>query len=360
MTVVSSPRISRNNLAALSWMLTPAVVVAAIVLGLLAVTVMGIPLGKTVLAFSKGAFGSGYAISASLNRAVALALVGTGFLIANQAGLTNVGGEGQIAVGGIAATALCLLPGMSNLPFGLAFVLPLLGAAVAGGLWGAIAGYLRVKVGSNEVITTLLLSFIAVWLVYWCVQSEHLLRQPMTSAATLPESLPIPQATQVPLLTGSYASPVTLGLPIFILIAIVTAVTLRRSLYGFALSAVGANAVAAARAGVNVRPTIISALFIAGALGGLAGGLMLQGEQYSLKAGFSSGYGFDGLVVGLLARGSMSGVVAGALLLGFLRSGGISMEMVAGVPSALIDVLQGFIVVTIAGTALYQKKEGTR
>jgi simple sugar transport system permease protein len=93
-------------------------------------------------------------------------------------------------------------------------------------------------------------------------------------------------------------------------------------------------------------------LCAAGALGGLAGACMLQGEQYTLKAGFSSGYGFDGLVVGLLARGSVPGVVAGALLFGFLRSGGINMEMVAQVPTALVVVIQGLIIVTLAGAAL--------
>ncbi|MBS7543321.1 ABC transporter permease [Ancylobacter oerskovii] len=328
-------------------------VLAAFAVGAVAIMALGVPLGEALTAFWRGAFGNAYAISASINRAVALALVGTGFVFAARAGLTNVGGEGQIAVGGVAATAICLAPGIADLPLGLAFLVPLLGATLAGGVWGALAGFLKVRVGTNEVISTLLLSFIAVWLLYWSVQSEALLRQPMTSSATLPESLPIPVTTQVPLLTGSYSSPVTLGLPLLVVIAAVTALVLSRSIFGFQLKAVGLNPVAAARAGIAVGASIVTALFLAGAMGGLAGGLMLQGEQYSLKAGFSSGYGFDGLVVGLLARNSIAGVIAGALLFGFLRSGGISMEMGASVPSALIDVLQGLIVVTIAGAAYY-------
>ena len=102
---------------------------------------------------------------------------------------------------------------------------------------------------------------------------------------------------------------------------------------------------------------MVVALFIAGALGGLAGALMLLGKQYSLNAGFSSGYGFDGLVVGLLARGSIVGVIAGALLFGFMRSGGISMEIAASVPSALVGILQGLIVLMIAGAAYYLDRE---
>lgn len=335
-------------------------VLAALLTGLIVIAAMGAAVDNALLAFWRGAFGSGYAISASLNRAVSLALVGIGFVIANRAALTNVGGEGQIAVGGIAATALCLFQPVAALPFGLAFVVPLLGAALAGGAWGGIAGVLRVRSGTNEVIATLLLSFIASWLLYWCVQSEALLRQPMTSSATLPESLPIPAATHVPLLTGSYSSPVTLGLPITLVLAAIAALILARSLFGFQLGAVGFNPVGAARAGINVGGHIISALFIAGALGGLAGGLMLQGEQFSLKAGFSSGYGFDGLVVGLLARNSIVGVLAGALLFGFMRSGGIGMEMGAGVPSALVSIVQGLIVVMIAGVAYIQDGRSAR
>ena len=101
---------------------------------------------------------------------------------------------------------------------------------------------------------------------------------------------------------------------------------------------------------------MMSAMLLAGAFGGLAGAVMLQGEQYALKSGFSSGYGFDGLVVGLLARGSISGVFAGALLFGFLRSGGINMEMVAAVPSALVLVVQGVIILMVAAAAHRQTK----
>ena len=328
-------------------------VFAAFATGLFLIVLTGASLPDAVGAFLNGAFGSPYAISVSLNRAVVYALVGFGFILAARAGLTNVGGEGQIAMGGIAATAIALHAGIENLPFGLAFVIPMLGAALAGAFWGAIAGVLKVRAGTNEVISTLLLSFIAIWIVYWCVQSEDLLRQPMTSAATLPESPEIPMSTQLPLLTGSYAAPVTIGIWITLALAAVTYVVLSRSVFGFRLSLLGANPVAAARAGVGVEWTTILALLIAGAFGGLAGAMMLQGEQYSLKAGFSSGYGFDGLVVGLLARGKVVGVIAGALLFGFLRSGGITMEMAASVPTALVQIVQGLIVVFIAGAAYW-------
>ncbi|MCW5716491.1 MAG: ABC transporter permease [Bauldia sp.] len=332
---------------------------AALLFGLLLIVALGTPLSAAIEAFIRGAFGNSYSVAVSLNRAVVLALVGLGFIIANRANLTNVGGEGQIAVGGIAATALALNSVVAGLPLGLAFIVPIIGAVMAGAAWGGIAGVLKARVGTNEVISTLLLSFIAVWLVYWSVQSVNLLRRPMTSTATLPESLRIPAETRLPYVSDNPAFPLTIGIIIVSVLAVIVAIVLARSVYGFRLRAVGLNAVAAARAGIRDGRIAISALAVAGGFGGLAGAMMLLGEQHVLKNGFSSGYGFDGLVVGLLARGSVVGVIAGALLFGFLRSAGITMEMLAGIPSALVDIVQGVIVLSIAGAAFLLDRRRT-
>src|ERR1700691_2206945 len=321
-----------------------AVVVAGL-LGLVLIFAINVSVPDALSAFIDGTVGSLYAIAASINRSIAFALVGIGFVVANRANLINVGGEGQIAVG--------LYGGVAGLPAGLPFIIPLFAAMIAGMIWSGIAGVLKIKVGTNEVISTLLLSFIAVWLVYWCVQSPALLRKPMTSSATLPESLEIPDSTQLPLLTGDYSFPVNIGLPVTVVIAIVAGLLLTRSLFGVQLRAVGFNPIAASRAGISYQRMVMFALAIAGALGGLAGGIMLLCDQYVLKDGFSSGYGFDGLVAGLRARVSVVGLIAAALLFGFLRSGGINMEMVAGVPTALVMVIQGLIVVTLAGAAYF-------
>jgi general nucleoside transport system permease protein len=330
-----------------------AAVLAAALIGLGLIFLMHVSVSDAIASFLDGTVGSPYSVAASINRSIAFALVGIGFVFANRANLVNVGGEGQIAIGGIAATAVALYGGVSHLPLGLAFLIPLVVATLVGAAWGAIAAVMKIKAGTNEVISTLLLSFIAVWLLYWTVQSEHLLRKPMTSSATLPESLEIPESTQLPLLTGNYSFPVHIGLPITIVIAIAVAIVLSRTVFGLQLRAVGLNPVAASRAGISYARMVFVSLATAGALGGLAGGLMLLGEQYALKDGFSSGYGFDGLVAGLLARGSIVGVIAAALLFGFLRSGGINMEMVAGVPTALVMVIQGLIVLMLAGASYF-------
>ena len=342
-------------------LVSAAAVLLAFGVGAVLIALLGVPVGDAVAAFAEGAWGSPYAFAASINRALVFMLVGLGFILAERASLTNVGGEGQIAVGGIAATALALWAPVAGLPGGLAYVLPMLGACVAGALWGGIAGVLKVKAGTNEVIATLLLSFIAIWMVYGSVQSENLLRRPMTTSATLPESLEIPTATQLPLLTGDASMPLHIGLIIAVVLAIVVTLILKRTVLGLQLRAAGLNPRAARRAGMAIDKLTIGVLCAAGAFGGLAGAFMLQGEQYTLKAGFSSGYGFDGLVVGLLARGSVPGVIAGSLLFGFLRSGGINMEMVAQVPTALVVVIQGLIIVTLAGAALgIQRMEARR
>lgn len=343
------------------WVSMAAVLVASL-FGMALVVAMGASVPDALAAFADGAWGSPYAVAASINRTLALALVGIGFVIAQRANLTNVGGEGQIAVGGIAATAVSLYGGAAALAMPLSFLWPMLAAVLAGGLWGGIAGVLKAKAGTNEVISTLLLSFVAVWMVYGAVQSESLLRQPMTNTATLPESQEVPDATKLPLLSTEADTPLNVGLPIALLLAAVVAVALDKTVWGLRLRAIGLNAVAARRAGLRIAPTIVFVLVLAGAFGGLAGAFMLLGDQGSLKARFSSGYGFDGLVVGLLARGSIAGVIAAALLFGFLRSGGISMEMQAGVPSALVLVIQGVIILLLAGAAFWidRRKESER
>ena len=328
-----------------------AALVGSLAVGLLLVRATGVPVHDALSAFWDGVAGSPFALVGSASRAVPLALVGLGYILAERANLTNVGGEGQICMGGIFATAASLSWGAGKLPGPLAFLFPLLVGTLGGALWGAVAGLLKARRGSNEVITTLLLTFIALQLVYGSVQSVHLLRQPMTDSATLPESLEIPAATQLPVLTHDSALPLHIGFIIELLAAIVVGVCLAKSAVGLRLRAVGQNELASRRAGLPVERLVIGVLAASGALGGLAGAIMIQGDQHYLTSGFSSGFGFDGLVVGLLGRGSATAVVLFALLFGCLRSGGMSMEMSASVPSAVVVVCQGVMVVAMATAA---------
>jgi simple sugar transport system permease protein len=328
----------------------------ALAVGLVLVRATGVPVRDALSAFWDGIAGSSFAVVGSVTRGVPLALVGLGYILSERANLTNVGGEGQICLGGMFATAAALLWGAAKLPGPLAFALPILAGTAAGALWGAIAGMLKARRGSNEVITTLLLTFVALQMVYGSVQSVHLLRQPMTDSATLPESLEIPEATQLPVLTKGSGLPLHVGVIIEVAAALLVGVCLARSAIGLRLRAVGLNEAASRRAGLGVERLVVGALAASGALGGLAGAIMIQGDQHYLTSGFSSGYGFDGLVVGLLARGSAAAVVAFALLFGCLRSGGMAMEMTASVPSAVVVICQGVMVVAMATAAALARR----
>jgi simple sugar transport system permease protein len=328
-------------------------VVIGLLAGLLLMAVLAPSLPTALSAFAKGAVGTPYAIGASVNRAAVLALVGLGFILAFRANLTNIGGEGQMAMGGMIAAAVALKTPVAGLPFGLGIVLPALAGAAAGGLWAALAGWLKVRRGTNEVISTLLLSFVALWVVYWSVHSDALLRQPRTSATSLPESEDIPDGVMI----GMLSPPMHQGILVVLALAVAVHLVMTRTVWGMRLQAIGLNAAAARRSGLAIDRLTVGVMLASGALGGLAGAFMIQGEQYNLKAGFTSGYGIDGLVVGLLARGSAPAVIVFALLFGFLRSGGIGMEIAAGVPSAVVLTMQGLIILAVAGVEFLRLRQ---
>jgi general nucleoside transport system permease protein len=324
--------------------------VAAFGLGLVLIVIAGAPLGDALSALKDGMYGTPYALGASLNSAALLALVGGGFVVAARCGLTNVGGEGQINMGALAATAIGL-HGAARLPGPLPVFVPLIAAILAGAAWGAIAGALKAWRGTNEVISTLLMNFVAIGLVSMAVHEQGLLRQPATSAQTLPNSSPLPEVTHLALLPLGGGAQGTIGIVIAALVLIAVAVLVRRSAFGLKLRSVALGKQAAARAGISPGSMEIAALAIAGGASGLAGGILMLSTPFILRDGFSSGYGFQGLVVGLLARGSAPGVALAALLFGFLDTGGISLEVGVGVPSTVILIVEAVIVITIAASA---------
>ena len=256
------------------------------------------------------------------------------------------------------ATAMAL-HGSAGLPFGLAFIVPLVVGTAGGALWGGLAGWLKTRRGTNEVISTLLLTFIALPIVYWSVESVRLLRKPLTEVSSLPESAEIADPTKLPMLfPADSTSPLHIGLVLFVIAVIAVWLVLERSAFGLKLRAVGLNETASRRAGIATARLVVASMAVAGGLGGLAGAVMIQGQNFYLTNEFSSGYGFDGLVVGLLSRGSPLGVVVGALLFGFLRSGSIAMEISAQVPAAVVLICQGLIFIAVAGSVLLGEKKG--
>ncbi|WP_418274919.1 ABC transporter permease [Isoptericola jiangsuensis] len=341
----------------------PVLVPLVAVLGALAVStglaaLAGATPVEAATALWDGMVGTPYAIGSSLNVAAVLLLVATGFLVAHRAGLVNVGGEGQICVGAVAATAVgTTLP--AGVPALLALPLLLLAAAAGGAAWASIAAWLAVRRGVSEVITTLLLNFVGAAVLVLSVHEEALLRQPVTSSETLPQSAPLVEGTHLPLL-GLPDSPATVAVVLALVGAAAGAFVLRRTATGVRLAAVGMSRPASLRLGLGVDRLRFSSLTAAGAAAGLAGGVLVASAPHVLDDGLSSGYGFSGLVVGLLARGSFTAAVGIATVLGFLTSGGINLQLAAGVPASITQILESLIILGVAGTAIWAVRRTPR
>ncbi|MGW0811191.1 ABC transporter permease [Nonomuraea sp. NPDC002799] len=258
------------------------------------------------------------------------------FAIPLRAGEFNLGGDGQLALGGIAAAALALHAGGS-------FVVPLAGAAVAGALPAALSAPLRTRFGVPAIVSTLLLSAPAVSL------ASYLARFPLAEHGTgLAQTPLLPEAARLPALgAGTY---VTIALP---LIAVLTALWLHadaRTVPGYEIRAMGAGREFARYGGVRVNRLAAVTLAAGGALGGLVGGLIVLGPPYRFVDGAltAPGYTFTAIAAVLLATGRPPAVPASVALLTILQAGGQGMEREAGVPSQLTQIVQGLIIVIVA------------
>ena len=286
-----------------------------------------------------GAFGSWYAFtSATLVRAVPLILIGLGIALAFRGGAFNIGAEGQFYAGAMAATWLGLHA--AGLPAPLAIPVVWCGALLAGALWVAAPVWLRHRYGVLEVISTLLLNFVAEALVSLMVQGPLQERQ-----GIYPQSDPIATSARLPLLPGT-------RLHLGILLALGSAAVLwylfSRTLWGFELRAVGAGPRAAEISGrIDSRRVAATALLASGAIAGLAGGVEVTGVSYALFQNLSPGYGFTAIAVALLARLHPAGVVLAGLLFGALEAGAGAMQRDAGVPAVAVSVVEAVVMIVV-------------
>lgn len=320
-------------------------VVAAIIIAL-----QGKSISASLGALVEGSVGSSFAIGNTLNKAAPLLLVALGFILANAAGLVSIGGEGQIFIGGTCAVAAAL--GTSSLPKPLPLVAALVAGFAGGGFWSAIAGWLRARVGVNEVIVTLLLNYIAINITEYVTNEKGLLRD----GDAEPQSAEIPGAARLGRLLPNSTSQLHLGVILAVIAAIVVWFILRRTVPGFRIRMLGKNAQVAARNGVSLRTMSVGVMFGAGGLAGLAGTSMLLGEQFRLRPGFSPGYGFDGIAVALIANNNPLAAIPAAVLFGGLRAGGNLLEAQVQVPQALVLVIQGAIIFAVAGMSLFLQR----
>jgi len=270
-----------------------------------------------------------------------LLLTGLAVAISFRCGVWNIGAEGQFLAGALAAAAVATrLPGTG----GGRWLLPLalVAAAASGALLAGIAAWLRASRGVSEVISTLMLNFVALHLVAFAVQG------PLQEVArTYPQSDPVPAAARLPALGRLH-----LGVGLAVLLAPLLQVLIARSVAGFRMRAVGASPEVARYSGLSPERYGALALLLAGSLAGLAGAFELTGVTFRLYERISPGYGFTAIAVALLARLEPLAVVPAAAFFGALEAGAGSMQRTAGVPSVVTQVVQGTVILLSVGLAL--------
>lgn len=326
-------------------------VVVALVLGgvaMLATNVDLATIGRAYVALAYGSFGSIGAISETLTAAIPLVFAGLGLALGFRAGLFNIGAEGQVLMGGMAAVIVGFA--FTGLPFAVHLPLALLAGILVGAAYAAIAGWIRAATGAHEVILTIMLNLTSYRLV------DYMLRLPSIQrpGRADPISSSVLPSAELPRLLTFIDPNLRLHAGLFLMLAAVFAVhvLLFRTRLGFEFRASGENPNAARVAGMKSGVLIVAVMALGGALAGLAGANQVLGVLGRASPGFSAGIGFTAIAVALLGRSHPVGVLLAGILFGALQAGGRQMQVDAGVRMDLIGIIQALIIVFIAAPLL--------
>jgi len=316
--------------------------IIAILIAFLAGAIMLLVTGYSPLdAYSAlliGAFGDVNGIGQTFTQATPIIFTALAFLFAFKCGLFNIGAEGQLLVGGFAAalvgTSFYGVPAFIHVPMAL------LAGAVAGGLWGFIPAVLKAKLGAHEVITTMMLSYVALYV------TGYMVNYPFKAPGWVAQTVPIAPSAELPRIL----QPTQLSASIIVAVILVGLVryTLQKTSFGYEVRAIGLNPAAAESGGIKVKRGMILALVISGAIAGLGGAGEVMGVHQRFIEGFSPGYGWDGLAVALVGGLNPEGALLAAVLFGALRSGGMVMTRATGVPLDIVYILQALVILFVA------------
>ncbi|MFE1597752.1 ABC transporter permease [Methylobacterium sp. ID0610] len=335
------PRSETPRLLALA--VPVAAAIAALALAAIPITAAGAPLGRAYASLFEGALGSRFALAEVLTRATPLVLTGLAAAVAFRARLYNIGAEGQLYGGALAAVAV----GAGAVEGPPALMIPLvLGAgALAGALMMLGPALARVTLGADEVVTTLLLNFVVLLLVQMMIEGP--MKDPMSLG--WPQSEPLIDAAQLPRLVER--TRLHAGLAVALAAALGLHVLITRTVAGYAIRAVGGGPAAARFAGLPVRGTLLGVGMLSGALAGLAGAGEVAGVKGFLAADLSPGYGYAGIVVAMLAGLSPLGTVAAAVFVAAVFVGADSMSRAVAVSSYIANLIvaMALIAVLVAG-----------
>ena len=286
----------------------------------------------------QGAFWGGDHIADTLGIATPLILCGVGVAIAMLGGVINIGCEGQLYIGAMAA-ALCGTYG-KGLPAVVHIPLCILAAMLGGGLWAGLAGFLKNKTKANEVVLTIMMNYIGIYLTdylttYWFKAEGMVVKTPnIQDSAVLPALYP--------------HSRLTIGFLIALVMVLLTRWMLKSTKFGFETQALGQSRLASETAGVSVGRQFLMVMLLSGAMAGLAGGLEVLGVHKYFIKGFSPGYGYDGLSIAVLGQNSPVGVLLSAVLYGALRSGAQLMDRTTKIPNDFVVVMQALVIIFVA------------
>ena len=338
-------------------LLSPALaVIAALLVGAVMLLLLRVSPAAAYAAMAEGAFGSANAIADSIVKATPLLFVGVGICIAFRGGMTNIGGEGQLVAGALAATLAALAfpdwPGWAIIP--LALVLGFL----AGAIWGGIPGVLKAYLNVNEILSTIMMNAIAVQVL------NYLLRGPIMDPVQVEQGSFIPQtarfsiATDLPRLVPTRLHA---GVIVGVLIAFLAWLLLWRTTIGYRIRAVGLNPHASRRAGIYVERYAMLAMLLSGALAGMGGATQVLGVNHRMftdgsAAGFTGSAGFNGIVAALFGQLHPLGTIPASFFFGALIVGANSMQRAVQIPSALITALNGLLVVFVVSSELWRRR----
>ena len=306
---------------------------------------------RSFVAMADGSLGSINAISETLTASIPLVLAGLGIGLAFRAGLFNIGAEGQMVIGGLMAAIASF--SFTGLPMVIHLPLVLIVGLAFGGLYAAIAGFLRAATGAHEVISTIMLNLISFRLL------DYLLRQPFIQkeGRSDPISKAVLGTAELPRMLSFIDPNLRLHLGLFLMLAAVALVywLLFRSKLGFAFRISGENPDAARFAGIRAGLTIVIVMAIAGGLAGLAGAAQITGVLGRATPGFTAGIGFDAIAVALLGRSHPVGILLAGVLFGALEAGGRQMQVDAGVSIDMISIIQALIIIFVAAPLLVRR-----
>lgn len=335
-------------------------VLVALLLGALFVLLSGNDPIAAYVALVRGAFGSPYDVTETLVTAIPLTLAGLSVAVAFRTGLFNIGAQGQLLVGALAAGAVGARFG--DLPAILLLPMTVAAGVLAGAGYGAIAGWLKATRGVNEVITTIMLNYTVVFVMHWLLQNG-----PMTArnAFGTPASARIGDGAILPIIIPNELVPLSrlhAGLLLAIVAVVVFWFLLWRTSLGYELRAVGLGPRAAAQAGIDPARRMVLVMAIAGGFAGLAGMIQVSGVFHRVFDGFSAGFGFDAIAVALLGKNSPIGITLAAILFGAFQRGGTIMQSDANISSHLVEIVEAIVLFVIAAETIVRalaKRRGT-